>query len=275
MTVEQLIVYGKKYIHSHEAKMLLSNVLGYDPLELLNHLSENVDVDLEEKYKELISARLNNYPLQYILGDVYFYGYRFLINEKVLIPRFETEGLVENVLDFIGKQFKNGAKVIDLGCGSGVIGITLVKKNPQLEVTCLDISDDALKQTKENSKLLDVQINVVKGDMLEGINEKYDIIVSNPPYIREDEDIEPIVKDNEPHTALYGGSDGLLYYKKILKDASKVLNDKFLIAFEIGRDQAKDIIELATTYLDNIEIEVKKDLSDNDRYVLIYNKYFI
>ena len=123
MSVEDLIVYGKKYLHSNDVKMLLANVLEYDSLEMLNHLHDNVPNDKVELYKRLIDARVNNYPLQYILGDVNFYGYKFYVDENVLIPRFETEGLVECALSFIDKHFKAGARVIDLGCGSGVIGM--------------------------------------------------------------------------------------------------------------------------------------------------------
>lgn len=271
MTIEELIVYGKKYLHSHEVKMLLSSVLGYDSLELLNHLDNIVSDELVEKYKKLVNARVNNYPLQYILGDVIFYGYRFVINENVLIPRFETEELVEKVIYFIESKFIDCKKVIDLGCGSGVIGITLAKKKEYLDVTCLDISEEALKVTKTNNKLLNANVKIIKGDMLEDINEKYDLIISNPPYIKTNEIIEDIVRKNEPSIALYGGDDGLLFYKKILSKAKNVLNKKFLVAFEIGCTQAEEIANLAKKYLDDIEINVIKDLSEKDRIMLIYS----
>ena len=270
MSVEELIVYGKKYLHSSEVKMLLASILGLDSLELLNHLNDFVSEDKVELYKKLIDARMNDYPLQYILGDVIFYGYRFLINENVLIPRFETEGLVECVLNYINDNFKDGAKVIDLGCGSGVIGITLNKKDSMLDVTCLDISNEALEVCRKNAKELNSNVKIIQGDMLENINEKYDIIVSNPPYIKTNEEIEDIVKNNEPSIALYGGEDGLFFYDKILSKASSVLNDKFLIAFEIGMTQGNDIKALANKYLNNISIEILKDLSGKDRYALIY-----
>ena len=271
MTVEELIVYGKKYVHSHEAKMLLSSILGYDSLELLNYLDVIVDDEQVDKYKRMIDARVNNYPLQYILGDVIFHGYKFIINENVLIPRFETEELVEKVLEFIKYKFKDCKKVIDLGCGSGVIGITLAKKNSNLEVICLDISDEALLVAEENNKILDANVKVIKGDMLEGINDKFDLIISNPPYIKTNEEIEEIVKNNEPSIALYGGDDGLIYYRKILSKAKDVVNDRFLIAFEIGSTQADEIKNIAIEHLNNIKIEVLKDLSEKDRIMLIYS----
>lgn len=271
MTVEELIVYGKKYVHSSEAKMILASLIGCDTLELLLHLDEKVSTEIVDKFKKMIFARKENYPLQYVIGNVNFYGYEFNVKRNVLIPRFETEQLVYRVFEFIKQNFNSEIKIIDLGCGSGVIGITLKKLFNNVKVTCLDISDDALDLTKENSIKLNVDINIIKGDMLENINDKYDVIVSNPPYIKTNEEIEDIVRDNEPHLALYGGNDGLDYYDKILRKAKGCLNDKFLIAFEIGSDQKDDIISLVNKYLNDVKIEVYKDLSERDRVVLIHN----
>ena len=272
MTVEELIVYGKKYLHTTNVKMLLANILGYDSLELLVHLDEIVSEEQIQLFKEYIDTIKNNKPVQYLLGSVNFYGYDFYVNEDVLIPRFETEELVQNTIGFIKNKFqKENLKVIDLGSGSGVIGITLKKKIPQLDVTCLDISEKALEVTKENAKRLETDIRVARGDMLNNITERYDIIISNPPYIKNDEEIEDIVTDNEPHIALYAGIDGLDYYRQILKQAKNNLNDKFLIAFEIGRTQKEEIIEIANKYLQSIKIECKKDMQDNDRMLFITN----
>lgn len=271
MTIEELIVYGKKFIHSSEAKMILASLIGCDTLELLLHLDEKVSTENVDKYKKMVFARKNNYPLQYIIGNVNFYGYEFNVRKNVLIPRFETEQLVYHVSEFIKKNFDKTIKIIDLGCGSGVIGITLKKLFDAVNVTCLDISDDALILTKENADKLKADIEVIKGDMLENNADKYDVIVSNPPYIRTDEEIESIVRDNEPHLALYGGNDGLDYYDKILRKAKSCLNDKFLIAFEMGSDQKDDIISLVNKYLSDVKIEVYKDLSERDRVVLIHN----
>ena len=271
MTIEELIVYGKKYIHSNEAKMLVAALTGYDSLELLLHLNELISTEQVEKYKKMIEKRLENYPLQYIIGNVNFYGFEFNVKENVLIPRFETEQLVYQVSEFIKKHFTNSLKLIDLGCGSGVIGITLKNILNNIDVTCLDISLDALSLTKENAVKLNTDINIVRGDMLENNNQKYDVIVSNPPYIKTNEEIEDIVRNNEPHLALYGGEDGLYYYNKILSKAKNNLNEKFLIAFEMGETEKDSIIELAHKYLNNINIESYKDLSNRDRILLIYS----
>ena len=271
MSVEELIVYGKKYIHSSEAKTILASLLGCDTLELLLHLDEKVSTEIVDKFKKMVQARKDNYPLQYIIGNVNFYVYEFNVKENVLIPRFETEQLVYRVVQFIKNNFKDKVKLIDLGCGSGVIGLTLSKLIEGVDVTCLDISDYAIELTRENAVKLNCNINVIKGDMLNNITEKYDVIVSNPPYIATNEEIEDIVKNNEPHLALYAGSEGLDCYEKILSTAKKNLNDKFLIAFEIGAYQADTIKKIAYKYFDNIKIDVYKDLSERDRVLLIYN----
>ena len=154
MTVEELIIYGKKFVSSSKAKMLLANILDYDTLELYLHLDQKVSEKDIEIYKKHIDAVLNKYPIQYLIGKVNFYGYDFNVNDKVLIPRFETEQLVYRVLEFVKKNYTEPINIIDLGCGSGVIGITLAKEIPNSKVTCLDISDDAIELTKKNSNLL-------------------------------------------------------------------------------------------------------------------------
>ena len=271
MTVEELIVFGKKHLHSNEAKILLASILNCDTLELLNHLEEIVSTEKVEKYKKNILDVKNKKPLQYVVGNVNFFGYEFDINENVLIPRFETEELVEKVISFVINNFKNAQKVIDLGCGSGVIGITLKKKIPSLEVTCLDISEEALKVAKNNAKKLEAEVNFVKGDMLNNIEETYDIIVSNPPYISINEDIEEIVKNNEPHLALYAGEDGLDCYRKIFNEVKRVVNHKFLIALEIGFTQKEAVSKLARDVFGDINIECFKDMSLKDRIIFVYN----
>lgn len=271
MTVEELIVYGKKFIHSQHAKMLLADLLELNPLELLNFLDMKVEDNIITEYKKRIDLLKENKPIQYVIGNVNFYGNKFLVNDDVLIPRFETEELVENTIDLINKIFKDKkVKLIDLGCGTGCIGITLKKKIPDIDVTLLDISPKALAISRKNAENLNAEVTFIENDMLEEINEKYDIIISNPPYIKETEQIEEIVKENEPHLALYGGVDGLDYYRKILRKAPSCVNNTFLIAFEIGNTQKDDIIELAKKSFPSASIIIKKDMQDRDRMVFIY-----
>ncbi|MBR1385729.1 MAG: peptide chain release factor N(5)-glutamine methyltransferase [Bacilli bacterium] len=271
MTIEEGIIFGKKYLSSVDAKILLSMVTGYDTLELINYLNKELSTVEEDKFKKMIDARKNNKPLQYITNSVNFYGIELYVDENVLIPRFETEELVENSIKIINERFTN-PKVLDLCCGSGAIGISIKTKIPTSIVTISDISSDALKVANINKNKYNLDIKVINSDLFDKINEKYDCIISNPPYIRNNEEIEEIVKNNEPSIALYGGENGLLYYERILKDIKKYLNEKFLIAFEIGQDQSESIKKIANFYLNNIEIIVKKDLQERDRMLFILSK---
>lgn len=271
MTVEELIIYGKQFVHSTHAKMILADLLGVNPLELLNFLEKTVEEEVANNYKKKIESLKESKPIQYVIGNVNFYGNLFKVNENVLIPRFETEELVENTLYYIKEIFPNkNLKVIDLGTGSGCIGLTLKKKIPSLEVTLLDISEKALEVAKENASNLKAEVVLLQNDMLENLTGKYDIIISNPPYIKEQEQIEDIVKDNEPYLALYAGVDGLDYYRKILKDAPNHLNDKFLIALEIGESQKESVEILAKEYFPSSTIISKKDMQERDRMIFIY-----
>lgn len=208
-------------------------------------------------------------PVQYIVGNVNFYGYIYKVNKNVLIPRFETEELVENTIELIKQKFNKKVSILDIGTGTGCIGITL-KRELDAFVTISDISKKALKVAKSNKEDLDIKI--IHSNLLEKINEKYDVIISNPPYISYDEDIMDLVKNNEPHIALYADNEGLYCYEQILKTCKKNLNKDFLIAFEIGEKQKDKIIELANKYLDNIEIISKKDMQERNRMIFIMNK---
>lgn len=230
---------------------------------------------LKKYYKGNIDEakkRLNNgEPVQYIVGDVDFYGNILKVDKRVLIPRPETEELVEKTLKIINNEFNNTISIIELGTGSGCIPITLKKKLPQSKVSAVDISLDALEVARENALLNKVDINFIHSDMLNSVKGKFDIIISNPPYIRYDEEIMDIVKNNEPHIALYADNKGLYFYEEILKNCSKYLKDKFLIAFEIGEEQGKDIVDLANKYLIDIKVWIEKDFRNLDRYVFIKN----
>lgn len=209
-------------------------------------------------------------PVQYIVGNVNFYGYTYKVNKNVLIPRFETEELVENTIKLIKERLKENVKILDIGTGSGCIGITLKKELPSSSVVISDISKKALKVARYNKK--DLCIKVIHSNLFSNIKEKYDVIISNPPYIRYDEKIMDIVKNNEPHIALYADNNGLYCYEEILKNCKNYLNDNFIIAFEIGEKQKEDIIKIANKYLDNIDVICKKDMQERDRMIFIMNK---
>lgn len=228
---------------------------------------------LKKYYKGNINDATKLYekgiPVQYIVGEVDFYGNIFKVNENVLIPRFETEELIEKTKNYINKLFNKKIDIVDLGTGSGCIAITL-KKIVDCNMDAVDISNKALEVARSNSLLNNVDINFIEGDMLKPLNKKYDVIISNPPYIAFDEEIMDVVKNNEPHTALYASNNGLYFYEEILKNCSRYLNDTFLIAFEIGQSQGNDIKNIAYQYLTDINVEVLKDLNSLDRFVMIY-----
>ena len=270
MTVDNLLFFAKQHIHSDHAKILLAELLNKNPLELLTCLEENVPEDKVEIYKKEVLALEEGKPPQYVIGNVNFYGNKFYINENVLIPRFETEELVEHIQEYIKKFFTEPVDIIDLGCGSGVIGLTLEQKVSTNSVDLIDISEKALEVTKINKENLNSKANLIQSDMFEIITKKYDVIISNPPYIKTTEEIEDIVLNNEPHLALFAGEDGLDCYKKIINNLSNHMKDRCLVAFEIGMTQAQDITNLAKEVLGNIKVEVKKDLSGKDRMLFIF-----
>lgn len=225
----------------------------------------------KDNIKDAIKRLNAGEPVQYIVGNVDFYGYELDVNKNVLIPRRETEELVEEVIKR-SKNFNNPT-IIDVGTGSGAIAISL-SKELNCHIYASDISGAALKVAKKNICKTSSNVTLYKGNMLKPYiknNIKVDILVSNPPYIDKTEKIEDIVKNNEPHLALYAKNKGLEFYESILKDASKILNDKFLIAFEIGQEQGEMVKKIALKYLSNIKVEIKKDLSLKNRFVFVYN----
>ncbi len=225
----------------------------------------------KDNIKDAIKRLNAGEPVQYIVGNVDFYGYELDVNKNVLIPRRETEELVEEVIKR-SKNFNNPT-IIDVGTGSGAIAISL-SKELNCHIYASDISGAALKVAKKNICKTSSNVTLYKGNMLKPYIKndiKVDILVSNPPYIDKTEKIEDIVKNNEPHLALYAKNKGLEFYESILKDASKILNDKFLIAFEIGQEQGEMVKKIALKYLSNIKVEIKKDLSLKNRFVFVYN----
>lgn len=268
MNVRELIDFGEKEIGEDKAKLLLASLLNVNKLDLILILDNQVNNEICSEYQKQINLVKKNIPIQYVIGNVNFYGNIFKVNEKVLIPRFETEELVENTINYINKYFKLPLKIIDLGCGSGAIGLSIKKMLANVDVTLLDISPFALEVSKDNAKNLDCDVEIIQSDMWDNVKDRYDIVVSNPPYIKLDEKIEDIVMKNEPHLALFGGIDGLKFYRKIRKDLLLHVNDKFMLALEIG-DQEKDDVVKIFSDIENVKIITKKDLSERDRMVFV------
>ncbi len=235
--------------------------------------------DIEYLKKYLSSSKLedgikrlnNGEPVQYIVGNVDFYGYKINVDKRVLIPRFETEELVENTIKYIKDKFLLPIDILEIGTGSGCISVAIKKELGNVNITATDISKDSLELAKQNSKENNAKIDFVNTNIFDGINKKFDCIISNPPYISKDEKIMDIVYNNEPHIALFADNNGLYFYEEILKNAKNILKDKYLICFEIGMTQAKQIKELCDKYLIGAKVEVKKDLEKRDRMIFIYN----
>ena len=223
------------------------------------------DKELDTAIKELEKGT----PVQYIVGNVNFYGYDFKVNKNTLIPRFETELLVEKTYNYIKKYFDtNNIRILDIGTGTGCIAITL-NKLLNCDVHASDISKEALEVAKENNRINNANVNFIVSDVFENINCKYDVIISNPPYISYDEEIMDIVKNNEPNLALYAPNEGLYFYEEILKNVHKYINNNGLIAFEIGYNQGEKIRKLSEKYLKKYDFEIKKDMTGKDRMVFI------
>ena len=277
----------KEVLKAAQARCEQNGVSEQSALFLLLELSEmqshnlyydydnEMDETLQTKYEEALIRLLNQEPLAHILGYEMFYGYRFKVNENVLIPRPETEELVANILAEYDTYFK-GEKVvtIDVGSGSGAIAISLQKEEANMKVYASDISEEAISVAKENAKALEADVTFLVGDMLQPFidnNIKVDILVSNPPYIPQAETMEKSVVDYEPHVALFGGDDGLKFYRMIFENAHKVIKEKAILAFEMGYNQKEAMEQEARKYFKEDRMETLQDINGKNRMFFIYH----
>ena len=241
--------------------------LAYYDKYLKEHSKDNI-ISKEEVIKRLEKGE----PIQYILGEVNFYGYPIKVSRHVLIPRFETELLVEKTLNKINKYFKNeNIDILDMGTGSGCIAISLKHNLPSSNIFALDISKEALSIAKKNALDNKTKITFIESDMTTYKDKLYDVIISNPPYISYEEPIMELVKNNEPHLALYAKDNGLYFYKKIIDNIKYITKDKYLICFEIGYNESTAIVDYAKSKLTNINVYVEKDYSLKERFIFITN----
>ena len=234
-----------------------------------------MDEKLYDAFQEGMKRYMAGEPIQYIKGKETFFSRDFIVNENVLIPRYETEELVENILYKIDDYFDDydSIDLCDVGTGSGAIAISLALEEPKLKVTATDISEEALEVARLNARELSAQVDFYQGDMLKPLierNIKVDIFVSNPPYIPNEQEIENVVKDNEPHVALFGGNDGLYFYRKIFSQVHEVIKERALLAFEMGFDQRELMSEAVEHYFPNVPYEIIKDINGKDRMLFIY-----
>ena len=279
-TVKELIKLAESRLDDaskdvNVAKVLFYHLADKQPHELYLMYDEEVSSELEAKFLAGMEEYYQGKPIQYIKGVENFFGRDFKVNEDVLIPRYETEELVENILYRIDDYFAEYQSITlcDVGTGSGAIATSLALEEPRLKVFATDISLKAVTVAKDNAKNLGANIEFMVGDMLEPLLEneiKVDIFVSNPPYIPQEQEIEAMVKDNEPHVALFGGNDGLYFYRKIFQGVEPLLQERALLAFEMGFDQ-RELMEAALQeYFPNDPHEIIKDINGKDRMLFIY-----
>jgi len=249
------------------AKLLLLELSNLSSTDFYLSLDKIIPESTQLNYFGLLKRYLeDNEPIQHLLGYAYFYGRKFIVNRHVLIPRLETEQLLEHVLIAYDTYFSNQKiSILDLGSGSGCIGISLKLEAPLTEVTLADISQDALDISKKNAEALGADLNFVCSDWFSSIEKTFDIIVSNPPYIPRDEIVDVMVS-KEPSLALYGGTT---FYDIILKNIKPYLKPRSLIAFEHGYQQKEAIRKIVESYHSEATIIQLKDLQGKDRFTLI------
>ena len=258
------------------AKFLLMYMLDETSEQFSNKLSEELSVEQENRYFDLINKNINeDTPLSHLVGFDYFYDRKFKVTRDVLSPRIETEELIYKVLEYIKKSKKDSFKILDLCTGSGIIAITLKKEivEKYTEIVASDISEKALSIAIENANNNNANITFIKSDLFDNISGKFDLIISNPPYIsyKDKITIKDSVLNYDPHLALFAEEDGIYFYRKIIENAVHYLSKDGVIFFEIGYDQKEKIFELGKN--NNFTTTVYKDINDRDRIAkLIYDK---
>lgn len=275
MTYESLLRLANKKAREHHkeeeaVKLLLMELSEQTASEFFLNFRKNVDETLQRKFLEALDQYLiHHIPVQHLIGHSYFFGYAFKVNGDVLIPRAETEQLVGHVLYYIDTYFPDQkVDLLDLGTGSGCIGLTLALEEKKLSVTISDISEKALEIASFNNRNLNAEASLIQSDLFNSIPGKFDVIVSNPPYIPDTEIVEDIVQ-KEPSVALYGGALGVDFYDRILEQAKSHIHEKTLIAFEHGYQQKEVIYAFARKHFPNGTIIQMKDLAGKDRFTFI------
>lgn len=276
MKIKELIEYGKKILNKNEvddcsiiSRELAEYILQLNRQEIITNLEKEVKEEQKDRYYLALIEIIQGMPIQYITNTQEFMKLNFFVNENVLIPQPDTEILVEEVIKIA--ELESKTKILDMCTGSGCIGVSLAYYLKNAKITMSDISKNAIEIAKKNAKENKVleKTEFIKSDLFENIEEKFDIIVSNPPYIETDV-IKSLSKQvqNEPKIALDGGKDGLLFYRKLIKEAPNFLNDNGYLCMEIGYNQKEEVMKLAKQEESFSKIEAIKDLSANDRVII-------
>lgn len=272
--IEQARLARKLHKEERAVKMLLLEYSGFTPSQLYMNYQKPLPDSVRIKTLSALDFYFyKNKPVQYLLGYAYFYGLKLGISPGVLIPRPETELLVEKVLENI--EGKESPKIIDIGTGSGAIALALKSRRSDALITATDISTQALQVAKENAEKHHLEINIIKSNLFENVWEKYDVLVSNPPYINKNEEIDPLVSENEPEEALYADDEGLRFYKDIFSGAKDVLYDSNLLVLEIPENKDEELYKIVRTYFPESNFELLKDLNGLSRILIIRNNWRI
>ena len=254
-------------------KFFLFELCNEKEIDLYLELDNEVDEEIKDKFISGVERIIKGEPIHYILGYTHFFGYKLFVDNNVLIPRYETEELVGLILSTIDENYQNkNITLADIGTGSGALAIALKKEEESMNVYGSDISQKAIAVAERNAEYNDADIKFFIGDMLEPIKEnniKLDILVCNPPYIPSREEVDKSVYDYEPHIALFGGEDGLKYYRIVFENAKYVLKEKAFLFFEIGYNQADSLSKLIDEYFDDVKVEIFKDINGKNRMLKI------
>lgn len=276
----EALKWASSYLQEHKreefaAELLLRHVLNISRSELIIQFREELDQSALSIFEKYVKLHAEGTPVQYLMGYEEFYGRKFKVNSEVLIPRPETEELVEGAITRIKKFFskEHALKFVDIGTGSGAIAVTFALEVPFLEVTATDISLPSLQVAKENAAQLGANsIRFIQGDLLAPFleaQEKFDVVLSNPPYIPESDEkgMSDVVTKHEPHRALFAGDNGLAIYKRLCDQLPLVLKEQSLVGFEVGAGQSGAVSSILQNTFPNAKVEVVYDINGKDRMV--------
>ncbi|MFI8706928.1 peptide chain release factor N(5)-glutamine methyltransferase [Bacillus sp. NPDC077411] len=278
MRVYEALKWASSFLREHgrdenAGEIVLCHVLKTNRTGLMMNMREELTEEQEKTFTNFIHKHVEGIPVQYLIGYEMFYGRPFFVNEEVLIPRPETEELVLGVLTRIRRKFGDKhIHVADIGTGSGAISITLALENPHLHVYTVDIATESIEVARKNAAELEANVTFYHGDLLSPFQEtkqKLDVVVSNPPYIPEEDwrGLSSVVKEHEPKRALVGGEDGLDFYRRFMEELPKVLQEESIVAFEVGVGQGEDVRALLKETFPHAHVEVVFDINGKDRMV--------
>ncbi|WLR44333.1 peptide chain release factor N(5)-glutamine methyltransferase [Bacillus carboniphilus] len=278
MKVYEALNWASSYLQeanrdNNAAELLLRHHMKLTRAQLFSESRKEVNEQIWLSFQSDVKEHAKGVPVQYMIGSESFYGRSFLVNQEVLIPRPETEELIEGILQRI-TTFNRELIVADIGTGSGAIAVTLSLENSNMNVYATDIAAESLKVAKENASQLGVEVTFLQGDLVQPLVEsklKFDVIVSNPPYIpiAEVDQLEVVVKDFEPRRALAGGEDGLDFYRRLASDLPQIMKEQFLIGVEIGVGQGEQVSTIFHNAFPLAQVEIVNDINGKDRMVFV------